>query len=312
MKNSKRSITRIIKEICSENNILCESFSYDWIFRLSSNGKVAHIFGYQFEKNSATSNLICSDKSSTSDLLSFNQIPVVEHFFFMSSTNIQYVGVDGNWIKLCNLLSKYGKLVCKSNEGTGGNNVYLVANQFELENAANKIFNDSRAMAVCPFYEIDGEFRVVILDGKVKLVYQKIIPFLLGDGVSSLRCLLLEYYLKCTDTSLDLKFSEEESLKVLNIGEKCYLNWKHNLGQGADPLIIQDRELIEYLSDLALCAAKAVNINFSSVDIVKVGDKYLVLEINSGVMMENFSQSSNSNYQTAKSIYKEAIESMLR
>lgn len=312
MKNSKRLITRIVKEICSENKISCESFSYDWIFRLSKNDKVAHIFGYQFEKNSATSNLICSDKSSTSDLLIFNRIPVVEHFFFMSPTNIQYVGADGNWVKLCNLLSQYGKLVCKSNEGTGGNNVYLVTNQFELENAAHKIFNNSRAMAVCPFYEIDREFRVVVLDEKVKLIYQKIIPFLLGNGVSNLQYLLLEYYLKHAATSFDFKFSEEDSLKVLNIGEKFCLNWKHNLGQGADPVIVQDEKLIEYLSNLALCAAKAVNVSFSSVDIVKIGDKYLVLEINSGVMMESFSQSSDSNYQTAKSIYKKAIESMLR
>ncbi len=90
MKNSQRSIVKIIKEICSENGISCESFSYDWIFRLSKNGKIAHIFGYQFENSSATSQLICADKCATSDLLLFNGIPAVKHTFFMSPINIRF------------------------------------------------------------------------------------------------------------------------------------------------------------------------------------------------------------------------------
>jgi len=80
-KNSERYLVKIIKEICSENEILYETFSYDWIFRLSKNGNVKYIYGYQFDNNSATSQLICSDKCATSDLLQFNKIPAVEHFF---------------------------------------------------------------------------------------------------------------------------------------------------------------------------------------------------------------------------------------
>jgi glutathione synthase/RimK-type ligase-like ATP-grasp enzyme len=90
-----------------------------------------------------------------------------------------------------------------------------------------------------------------------------------------------------------------------------YLHWKHNLGQGANPEIVQDEELVGLLSDLALRTAKVVNVYFSSIDIIEANNQYLVLEINSGVMMEHFSQLNDSNYQIAKGIYKEAIESML-
>ena len=91
MKNSQRLFVKIIKEICTEGEIELESFSYDWIFHLSKNGKTAHIFGYQFGNNSATSQLICADKCATSDILLFNGVPAVKHDFFMSPTNINYV-----------------------------------------------------------------------------------------------------------------------------------------------------------------------------------------------------------------------------
>jgi|CXWL01.1.fsa_nt_gi glutathione synthase/RimK-type ligase-like ATP-grasp enzyme len=310
MKNSQRPFVKIIKEICSENGIDLESFSYDWIFHLSKNGKTAHIFGYQFGNNSATSQLICADKCATSDILLFNGVPAVKHDFFMSPTNINYVGVSGNWERILKLLQIFGKVVCKANEGSGGGSVYLVSTQFELERAAHKIFSHSRTMAVSPFYDIEKEFRAVVLDNKVLLLYSKNIPFVEGDGASTLRDLLISYAQTHIDFSLNFDESDND-LDILELGKKYYLNWKHNLGQGAYPEIIQDESLIVELSDFALKAAKAVGIKFASVDIIKVKGNLMVLEINSGVMMDYFSQISDSNYQTAKSIYREAIEKML-
>ncbi len=310
MKNSQRPIVAIIKEICIENGIDYQSFSYDWIFRLSKNGKVAHIFGYQFGNNSATSQLMCADKCATSDILLFNGVPAVKHTFFMSPTNINYVGVSGNWERILELLRNHGKLVCKTNEGSGGSSVYLVTNQFELERAAHLIFKHSRTMAVSAFYEIENEFRVVILGDKAMLTYSKNIPFVEGDGKSTLRHLLISYAQAHADFPLNLNEFDDDT-HVLQKGKKYFLNWKHNLGHGAYPEIIQDESLATHLSRLALKAASAVNIEFASVDIIKTRDENLVLEINSGVMMDHFSQINNSNYQIAKSIYQEAIEKML-
>jgi glutathione synthase/RimK-type ligase-like ATP-grasp enzyme len=309
MKNSQRPFVAIVKEICTENGIDLESFSYDWIFRLSKNGKAAHIFGYQFGNNSATSQLICADKCATSDILLFNGVPAVKHDFFMSPTNINYVGVSGNWERILKLFQKFGKVVCKTNEGSGGSSVYLVSTQFELERAAHKIFSHSRTMAVSPFYEIEKEFRAVVLDDKVMLIYSKNIPFVEGNGTSSLRELVISYAQTHADFPLNFDESDNDS-DVLEPGKKYYLNWKHNLGQGAYPEIVQDELLIAQLSELALKAANAIGIQFASVDIIKVKDNFMVLEINSGIMMDYFSQISDSNYQTTKNIYREAIEKM--
>jgi len=310
MNNSQRPFVKIIKEICLENDINLAPFSYDWIFQLSKDGEKGHIFGYQFGNNSATSQLICADKCATSDILLFNGVPAVKHHFFMSPTNINYVGVSGNWGRILKLFQKHGKVVCKTNEGSGGGGVYLVSTQFDLERAAHKIFSHSRTMAVSPYYEIEKEFRVVVLEGKVMLIYSKNIPFVEGNGISTLRELLVSYAQAHTD--FPLKFDDiEVDSEVLELGRKYYLNWKHNLGQGAYPQIVQDEIIIAQLSDLALKASKAVGITFASVDIIKVKDDLMVLEINSGVMMDHFSQISDNNYQIAKSVYQAAIEKML-
>jgi D-alanine-D-alanine ligase-like ATP-grasp enzyme len=311
MENSQRAIVKIITEICAENGITCQSFSYDWIFRLTRAGKSTHVFGYQFEINPSTAQLICSDKSAASDLLISSGIPTVAHTFFMSPINMQYVGEAGNWKKLQNLLALHGSLVCKTNEGTGGNQVYLVSTLFELEEATYKIFGGARSMAVSPYYEIECEYRVVILKNRVKLIYIKNILSVTGDGKSTLRALVLANLSINQGISLKTNLPENDHQIILNKDEKYYLNWKHNLGQGASPEIVQDETLITRLSALALQAAEALHIQFASIDIIKTGQGYLILEINSGVMMEYFSQVSDEHYQIVKEIYKEAIEASL-
>jgi hypothetical protein len=84
MNNSQRMLVKIISEICAENDYKLERYSFDWILQLKKVGKTARVFGYQFENNTATACLICTDKSASSELLRAARIPVVEHMFFTS------------------------------------------------------------------------------------------------------------------------------------------------------------------------------------------------------------------------------------
>lgn len=304
-------MVKIIKEICAEKGILCESFSYDWILRLSKNGKTVHIYGYQFENNSATAQLICTDKCATSDLLLSRGIPVVPHHFFISPDDFQYIGVNGNWQGMLDLLHKYKRLICKPNEGTGGIDVFLVSTAAELEAASSRIFAHYKSMAISPFYEVEQEYRVILLNREVKLVYSKNIPMLIGDGRSNIRQLFLQSMQSHPQMLLQCEFDEAIMEKVLSPGEKIPLTWKHNLGQGATAQIINDKALLEKLSNLSVKAVEVVNANFASVDIIISNGKYLVLEINSGIMMENLASLNEKNYQTAKNIYRQALEFLL-
>jgi glutathione synthase/RimK-type ligase-like ATP-grasp enzyme len=63
-------------------------------------------------------------------------------------------------------------------------------------------------------------------------------------------------------------------------------DWRHNLDFGARPVLLERGETYAASVALAIRAAKAIDIRFSSVDVVRVGGHWQVLEINSGVMME--------------------------
>lgn len=311
MENETRNFVRIIKEICEEEKIDLESFSYDWIFRLRKGVIYNYIIGYQFGLNSCAVHSICCDKSAASEIMTSFGIPNIEHCFFMSPTNQKYVSKHGNWEKMMEMLKKYEKLVCKANEGTGGNQVFRVSNQYELENAVFSIFRKSRSMAISPYYDIENEYRVIVLNGEIKLVYTKRRPYIVGDGTLTISNLLIEY-MYSNKSGLRLSEIDQNDFDiVLDKGEVFYLNWKHNLGQGAYAQIEDSNFIKEKISNIVNLLVDKLNIKFASIDIASCNNEYKVLEINSGVMMEHFSRQDKNTYKIAKSIYREAILSML-
>lgn len=311
MKNASRNFVKIIKEICGEEGIELRAYSHDWIFRLQKGGAYAYIMGYQFGLNGASVNSICCDKCAASEIMTSLGIPNVEHYFFMSPVNQEYVGRQGNWKEIMGLLDRYGKLVCKANEGTGGNLVFCVSDQYELERAAFDIFTGSRAMAVSPYYEIENEYRLILLNGEVRLAYLKERPYVVGDGVSTVDFLLSAYIVEHGEEVSLSEVSPDVRRMVPEEGEVLYLNWKHNLGQGACARIEDSERLLKETGGIVSTLSEKMGIRFASIDIVSCPDGYRVLEINSGVMMEHFSRQSESAYRIAKDIYRDAILCML-
>lgn len=309
MNNADRNLVKMIREICAEEGIGCRAFSYDWILLLEKGGQKRRILGYKFELNPDAPSRICEDKAAASELLLDAGVPAVPHHFFLSPANLSYIGQQGNWKRLMGLLQQHGRLVCKDNFGTGGNQVFLVTSQGELEKAAAKIFAHSYGMAVSPYMEIQKEYRVILLDGQVKLMFSKHIPCLIGDGRSTVRQLLVSY-MQQHEVLLCPEWGEQMLASVPARGEVVKLHWKYNLGQGATATLVEDDRLAERLRPLALAAANAIGIRFASVDIVDTPQGLLVLELNSGVMTEHFSRVSEEYYQMAKAVYREAVQRM--
>jgi len=310
MQNQVRNYVKIIKDICEKNDINIESFSYDWIFKLRKNNMINYIIGYQFGLNAGSVQTICTDKSALSDILIYGNIPTVEHYFFMSPINQKYVSPKGNWKEISALLEKHKEIVCKTNNGTGGKNIYHVTNEFELEKAVFKIFKKSRSMAISPYYDIENEYRLIVLNGKIKLVYSKNRPYIKGDGNRSIKELYIQY-LENNDY-MELTITNDESNVILESGEVFNLSWKHNLGTGAIAKIVDDAKIINDLNNIAQKATELLNLSFVSIDIIHTKNEYRILEINSGVMMEYISQQSSELYTIVENIYEEAILEMLK
>ena len=324
--NDSTNFTRLILGILKEEGMKAALFSDGWIIQITHKKQVRYIHGYQFGLNLAASANLCNDKSSCSEILTACNIPNVPHYCFMSPLDMRYASPQGNWNALFSLFSKYGSVICKNNDGTGGEEVYHARTQLELEHYSQRIFSTCPSMAVSPYYPIDSEYRLILLDGEVCLAYEKIRPCLTGDGHSSVWELYIRYL---SDTrpyqAYQTVLPPEDADHILKTGETYLLNWKHNLGQGAAAQILYDRTghikndidddrrfLLDSLSVLAKKAADATGVRFASIDLVKINGEsgFRVLEINSGVMMEYLSGAGKASHQIAKSIYREAIYKM--
>lgn len=309
--DTRSTFVDTIRGICRQRGITCEPMSYDWIIRLSRSGKTAVIMGYHFGLNPDVTDMICRDKAALSMQLGRAGVNNVPHTLFCRPINQAWSEEEGNWPRLMALLEKDHALVCKSNTGTSGNLVFRVGSPFELEEATFRIFKSGSNMSVCPYLDIKHEYRAVVLDESVLLVYSKARDALVGDGVSSVRDLYLSHISLQASSGDALRFPDDAD-RIPSAGEVVLLDWKHNLGKGARAEPVLDSATISQIEELALKAANAVEAKFVSVDIVDANGELQVLEINSGVMMAHLLEQNDDLSERAKEIYANAIEKALK
>jgi glutathione synthase/RimK-type ligase-like ATP-grasp enzyme len=314
--NRERALVALLREIAAEQGIALSSFSQDWILRLEKGGEAAHVVGYNFEINSATAQMLAGDKSAISDLLAHHDIARVEHRLFLHPRLAGYVASQGNWPEMLAFAEQNGyPLICKPNQGTGGEGVSKVENAAQLEQTTLALFDKHRGICLSPFLEIEQEYRVLMLDETCELLYSKRRPHVIGDGQSSLLELIEQLLLDGTLTqemagqAIDLHAGNLK--QVPPPGQEILIGWKHNLGEGSAPQLVPEGALYEQLVGMARAAQKAINIRFASIDIVEAGGELMVLEINSGVMMEYFVKHVEGGHAKAKGIYARAVEKML-
>lgn len=170
------NLKEIVKEICIEKNIEYKILSKDWIIRLEHDGKLGFIIGTRFSINSITAASIASDKYATYEVLKEAGIPIIEHkMLFNPKFRAGFVSDLNSEAEIKEYIEnqKNKMVVLKANEGSCGRNVYLCKSYEEFSNNLKTIFEHKESASVCPFYEIDTEYRVICLDGEVKLIYGK-------------------------------------------------------------------------------------------------------------------------------------------
>ncbi len=237
----------------------------------------------------------------------------MKHELFLNPTDPlveRFISPSGSMSRIIEFASEFKfRVVLKPVCGTGGNGVTRATNCKEVEAAAMLLFQKYHGIVVCPLLNISREIRVVVLDEQVRLVYEKKRCSVIGDGVSPVSQLILQQKDgKLSSFSRTLDYCASYIPKK---GEEVPLEWRHNLGHGATPVLITDPD--ERLCELAIAAVKVLGIRFCSVDIIETDDgKLSVLEVNSGVMMDTLLSFTDSRYRKiAKSIYTDAILSSL-
>lgn len=299
----------IINQVCKELNIQVNWVSKDYVAILKKDNQCKFITGYKFSNNDHAIGNILDDKFATCDVLNNFNIPVCEHKIFYNNKNQNDYAKDCNsYENLVEYFEKNNKsIVVKSNSGTCGNNVYRVNNIDELSKIYQK-FENNYSYVACPYYNIITEYRAIVVNGKVMLLYGKVKPVVFGDGKSCIRELLLKFNPKFFK-SIDL--SDEKYNVILQQNEYYEYNWKFNLSQGANITLEIDKDVKDKILEIVSDVTSKLNIKFASIDTILTSDGNIrILEINSGVMMKNFIELYSDGENIAKNIYKEAIESL--
>ncbi|MEZ4605251.1 MAG: hypothetical protein R2880_10250 [Deinococcales bacterium] len=310
-----RKLVSILRELSLEEGLEYQVFSEGWIIRLGQpeTGKYRYVYGHTFDLDSAASQLVVSDKVATAILLTMAAIPCVEHKLFLHPQVYEQVAAEGSYKALYDYAVQYDfKVVLKSLRGSSGNDIFRCNNAREIEQAMLKLFQRHDDLAVSPFVEILGEYRLIMLDGQCLLTYLKERPYVIGNGQSPLHQLIKD---KFQHQSLKIRQSlieqnHQQLTTVLPQGQHHLLSWQHNLSKGAEPRAVQNAALADELLKLAQKATQALNIRFASVDVIATREGLKILEINAGMMMEHYIRLVPQGYEQAKQIYKAVLQKL--
>ena len=315
MKNSDRFLLQELRAFARDNGLQLEEYCHHWAHKLTNpkTGKSSFIFGYDLGLNSSSVAQICRDKVATSEILSAAGIPVVPHRLVIQPNRLSYAPSA----TITEVLEKVfdeseGQIVVKPNEGTGGRDVYRLQSIAQAISVIERLHAMDKAAAVCPYIEVDSEWRVYVLNGEAKTVLRKVARTIQGDGIHDVETLARQEY---DDSTVDdflrqsPQLSDEwKALGIPSIGQTILLNWRNNLSQGAIPALVEPSSTTSKLEELAIKASKVLGLVVGSVDIVLSKEYISVIEVNSGVMMERLFQKS----EKAKAISKQLLQDSWR
>ena len=287
----------LLKELCNEKNIKLTKISKDWVNVLERSNQIHFIVGHKFDLNNSAIAKILDDKYAFYELMKLKNNPIINH-------HIIFKNYDKLYIK--KLFEKYNKnIVIKANLGTCGKEVFNTKTLNETYNLLDKLLINNYSLSICPYIDIKNEYRVIILDNQIMLLYGKIKPTVIGDGKKTVAELLKEFN--------PHYFNKKKNLptNVLEKEEQYVYNWQFNLSKGANIFMDIPKSLEEKINNLALNVASEINIRFCSIDIILTNDDNIYLmEANSGVMMDNFLNIHPNGKNIAKLIYGIAINKM--
>lgn len=299
----------LIKEICNEQGIHVSVLSKDWVLMLEKDNKTRFISGYKFDLNPHGFGSIVDDKYATFEVLKKKNVPIIEHQILFSKNNKNDYAVGFNtYSKVEEIFEKYPQgIVLKANDSTCGNEVYHIKKKEDISFYLNQLFPKNFSISICPFYDIEREYRLIVLNNECQLLYGKMRPIVVGDGKKSIKELLVEfnpYYFK------DKPLGEEYS-RILKQGEIFEYHWQFNLSKGSIPFQVEDMGKKEKLLSIFKKITDTIDIGFCSIDIIETKEhEFYVIELNSGVMMKNYMEIMLHGKEEAKRIYSAAIRKM--
>ena len=158
-----RLLPGLLREVCDELGLHYRTFSDDWVIEITHLGRTRRVIGYKFDNNSAVAANIAQDKAAAYEVLSAHGVPALPHYLVREAA--------GNFT-MPSLLSG-GDIVVKPLMGTGGRGVRRFATVSQAEQYMTE--TSGEAWAVSPYYAIEREVRIIVLDDSPLLTYEKVV-----------------------------------------------------------------------------------------------------------------------------------------
>jgi glutathione synthase/RimK-type ligase-like ATP-grasp enzyme len=270
------------------------------LFRVAAREKSLHFGAGRcawYPQNNATAATLASDKYFTSQILEAAGVPVIrgEYFFLHDRHRAHRPAGHERADALACFRSLGASAFVKPLTGSRGDFAQAVHGEGALARYLDNVAKYYDAVLIQPI--VDGvEYRIFLLDDDALFCARKQPPFVLGDGVHTLRQLLAAHNdtLRARGLSPVSPDSDEPSLDaVLAKGEQRDIPGRMNLSAGGT--MVLEPPPSAKLVELARAATRALGLRVAAVDLFTsvdgVPDAMTVIEVNSNPSIRLLEQS---------------------
>lgn len=249
-------------------NISIEFFNDGWVHRYTKGNKVRFSYGYQFDLNTGVSQQLATDKCAAYQFLHNADCPVVAH-----------------------------KLISNWQQDDSGKWQRAATDQMHIHDVAKHLSSDFGLPVVTkPVTGTSGQ-DVSLARNMTQLTSQ------LAQLLQKYDMAAASPYIEATtETRLYLL----DGLCVLAYQKQKPKNeWRFNLSHGATT------QLITPSQDLISTASKAMNalgLRLGAVDFLQTKQGPIILEVNSGIMLNNFASQNPQQKEIAIKIYRQILQ----
>ncbi len=261
-----RLLPQIVRAISSKKGLSVDTYSDDWVIKIANEEEFIWVYGYHFDINNGAANEIANDKVATYLTLSAADIPAVSHYLVRSAAREDIKASDVKH----RIADTAQPFVIKPLTGSSGQNLQYVEDLAAGVEVVRR--SGEAAWAASPYENIAKEFRVIVLDERAELIYEKTQPVIKGR-------------LRLFNLGLGAKAQDITDAKPLS-------------NQLSELAILTCRTL-----KLRLAAVDIVQLD---------DEKKKILEVNSGISFEHYGRQSQAHFKKAEQIYEKIIDRMFK
>jgi D-alanine-D-alanine ligase-like ATP-grasp enzyme len=275
------------------------------LFSVSSASKNIHFGAGRcswYPQNNATASTLASDKYFTSEILERAGIAALggEYFFLHDRHRAHRPAGHEREDAVAHLGKLGGTAFVKPLQGSRGDFAQTVDSEVSLLRYLDEVSQYYDAILIQPI--VSGrEYRLFLLDDEIVYTARKYPPFVLGDGVHSLRDLLSAHNDALRSRGLSpvsLVEGRDISLDaVLPKGERCDIPGRMNLSAGGTMVLEAPRSQAAFTA--ARKAARALGLRVAAVDLFTdiggAADAMRVIEVNANPSIRLLEESGRSD-----------------